>query len=531
MVVHSESLVADADRLLLELFSLPRSLSGPATRETLRALSGVEAFTVAEVPSGTRCSDWTVPDEWVATEAWIETDGRRIVDLADSNLHLVGYSTAFEGELSFEELRPHLHGLPDSPDAIPYRTSYYARNWGFCLTQRTIDALDTSATYRVRIVAEHFAGSIPVGERTLVGDEGADEFLFTTYACHPSLANDNLSGPVLWALLLRELAGRQLRNTYRFVIAPETIGIISWLARSREGLTPSLDRVRGGFVIGSVAGPEGFSYKPSFLALSAKKARIDLAAQIALDEFGGFQPYPFEPIGSDERQLSAPGWRIPIGSVHRSKYHEYQEYHTSLDDLTFVSAESLVSTLRVYLAIIDNLEADVRYRSTVPDSEPMLSQRGLYPAIGAAMRRNVTGPTSGGFGLPSEEGDDEERPDAEAFSWLAFLVMGSTVCSMCPSGLGSHPHASSLRSIDLNRQVFSSASSTRALIPTGWSGLDEGSCHHRLSPPPRLVHERTRRALRDRRRCRDAARECGPGGSRRDPGTRSPQLRPALSVT
>ena len=430
MNVHAhrshDALIADADRLLRELFPLPRSLSGPATRRTLDLLAAVEHFDVSEVPSGTRCFDWTVPDEWVATEAWIEVDGRRIVDLADSNLHLIGYSTAFDGELTLDELRPHLHGLPDSPDAIPYRTSYYSRNWGFCLPQRTIDALDPAATYRAHIAAEHRPGSIPVGERILAGEEGADEFLFTTYACHPSLANDNLSGPVLWVLLLRELAGRRLRNTYRFVIAPETIGIIAWLAGSRDGVTRSLDRVRGGYVLGSVAGPDGFSYKPTFLSLEGRRASVDRAAAFALDVSGGFLAYPFEPIGSDERQLSAPGWRIPIGSVHRSKYHEYREYHTSLDDLSFVSAESLVSTLRAYLAIVDNLEADVRYRSTVPDSEPMLSRRGLYPAIGAAMRRNVTGPGAEGdaFGLPPEEHSAEERPDAEAFSWLAFYGDG-----------------------------------------------------------------------------------------------------------
>ena len=379
---------------------------------------------MVEVPSGTRCFDWTVPDEWEAREAWIECDGVRIVDLADSNLHLVGYSIPFEGELSLEALRPHLHGLPDSPEAIPYRTSYYQPSWGFCMPQERIDALDPSATYRVRVDTVLAPGSIPIGERILQGEEGADEFLFTTYACHPSLANDNLSGPVLWALLLHELEGRRLRNTYRFVIAPETIGIIAWLARTRDGSAPVLDRVRGGYVLGSVAGPDPFSYKPSFLTLSGGSASIDRAARLALGARGDHLAYPFEPIGSDERQLSTPGWRIPIGSVHRSKYHEYREYHTSLDDLEFVSAESLVSTLGAYLDIIDNLEADVRFRSVIPGSEPMLSRRGLYPSIGGAMRRHVTGSGGEGFGLPPEEHMQQERPDVEAFSWLAFYGDG-----------------------------------------------------------------------------------------------------------
>lgn len=423
-----ERLVADADRLLTELFPLPRSLSGPGTRRTLEVLSDVAPFDVVEVPSGTRCFDWVVPDEWEATEAWIETDGERVVDLADSNLHLIGYSTAFDGELTFDELQPHLHGLPDSPEAIPYRTSYYSRNWGFCLAQQTIDTLDRDATYRVHIDARHTSGSIPIGERILTGSEGADEFLFTTYACHPSLANDNLSGPVLWALLLRELSQRPLRNTYRFVIAPETIGMIAWLDRTRTGATRPLDRVRGGYVLGSVAGPDDFSYKQSFLTLDGRRASVDRAAHLALEERGGYLAYPFEPIGSDERQLSTPGWRIPVGSVHRSKYHEYREYHTSLDDLDFVSAMSLVSTLDAYLAIVDNLEADVRFRTTVPGSEPMLGRRGLYPGIGAAMRRHVTGlgaeTEDTSFGLPEEETVEGERPDAEAFSWLAFYGDG-----------------------------------------------------------------------------------------------------------
>lgn len=417
---------ATADRLLRELFPLPRSLSGPGTRRTLAALADLAPFDVVEVPSGTRCADWTVPDEWEAHEAWIEVDGRRLVDLADSTLHLVGYSVPCDGVLTFDELLPHLHGLPDSPDAIPYRTSYYARDWGFRLPQRTIDALDRGARYHVHIDATLGPGSIPIGERVLEGEEGADEFLFTTYACHPSLANDNLSGPVLWAMLLRELSGRRLRNTYRFVIAPETIGIIAWLARTRDGSARALDRARGGFVLGSVAGPDGFSYKPSFRILRGERARIDRAADLALRERGDYLAYPFEPIGSDERQLSAPGWRIPVGSVHRSKYHEYGAYHTSLDDLSFVSAASLVSTLEVYLDIVDNLEADVRYQSLVPDSEPMLGRRGLYPSIGGAMRRHVTGDGGGDFGPPPEEVLDDvvERPDANAFQWLTFLGDG-----------------------------------------------------------------------------------------------------------
>lgn len=292
------------------------------------------------------------------------------------------------------------------------------------MAQAEIDALDPTATFHVRVDTTLAPGSIPIGERILQGEEGADEFLFTTYACHPSLANDNLSGPVLWALLLRELEGRRLRNTYRFVIAPETIGIIAWLARARDGATRTLDNVRGGYVLGSVAGPDPFSYKPSFLTLAGGSASVDRAAQIALSARGDHATYPFEPIGSDERQLSTPGWRIPIGSVHRSKYHEYREYHTSLDDLGFVSAESLVSTLGMYLDIIDNLESDVRFRSAIPGSEPMLSRRGLYPSIGGAMRRHVTGSGGEGFGLPPEETMTQERPDVEAFSWLAFYGDG-----------------------------------------------------------------------------------------------------------
>jgi aminopeptidase-like protein len=424
MVDGAERLLLETERILEQLFPLSRSLSGPGTRQTLEVLAGIAPFDVVEVPSGTRCFDWTVPDEWFAREAWIAVGGRRVLDLQESNLHLVGYSIPFEGDLTFEELRPHLHTLPDTPDATPYRTSYYSRTWGFCLSQRRMDALDRSARFHVKIDAELRPGGIPIGERVLQGHEGADEFVFTTYACHPSLANDNLSGPVLWALLMRELSTRSLRNTYRFVIAPETIGIIAWLARTRESEGKrALRNVRGGYVLGSVAGPDAFSYKPSFIALKGARASVDRSAHLALSRRGDYHTYPFEPIGSDERQLSAPGWRIPVGSVHRSKYHEYREYHTSLDDLDFISARSLIATLRVYLDIVENLEADVRFRSRVPDSEPMLGRRGLYPGIGGAMRRNVVGDGEAVFGLPPEE-VTEERPDVEAFSWLTFFADG-----------------------------------------------------------------------------------------------------------
>lgn len=418
------ALVAEVAELFAELFPICRSLTGDGVRATLRRLQEVAHFNIHEVPSGTQCYDWTVPDEWSIRRGWIEADGKRIVDFADSNLHVVNYSTPVDLELSFDELAPRLHTLPACPDAIPYRTSYYKRDWGFCLSQRQFDSLDRSARYRVHIDSTLEPGSLTYGEAILPGEPGGDEYLISTYCCHPSLANDNLSGPICWALLLRELARRPRRHTYRFVINPESIGAVVYLHRNAE----AMKRVKGGYVVTCTAGPGNFGYKHSFLStLDGTPADVDWAALHALREAEvPFDEFPFDIIGSDERQYSASGWRIPIGSIHKDKYYEFVEYHTSLDNLDFVQPEGLVQTLDIFLSAIGKLESNCRFRTLVPQCDPMLSKRNLYPSTGGALNQKavLADKEHHKFDYNMGDGGSTKGASIDGMLWLSFLGDG-----------------------------------------------------------------------------------------------------------
>ncbi|KAF0109275.1 MAG: dTDP-4-dehydrorhamnose 3 5-epimerase [Anaerolineaceae bacterium] len=440
-----------ADALLHDLFPICRSITGGGLRRTFDLLRQVTPFDLHEVPSGTACYDWTVPDEWNVRDAFVaDPGGRRVIDFRQNNLHLVNYSEPFEGRLTFDELRPHLFTLPDLPDAIPYRTSYYRRMWGFCLTQKQFDALDREAAYHIRVDTTLAPGSLTYGEAALAGTSG-QEFLVSTYACHPSLGNDNLSGIVLWTLLLRELRQKKLRHPYRFVIVPETIGALAWLAQN-EARAKSL---AGGFVLSTVAGPGKFGYKQSFRG----DARVDRAARLAFRERGlDFIEYPFDVNGSDERQYSSPAFRIPVGTICKDKYYEYPYYHTSLDNLEFISAEALAQTLDLYLLAIEKLEQerdDVEcdshfrsdchiatqiphksqheqeriYRSKMPCGEPMLGKRGLYPAIGGSIKQAAA---SARHAERRYEVQDERSlygSELDAIRWLMFHGDGQTSLS------------------------------------------------------------------------------------------------------
>lgn len=410
--------VRDADELLRQLFPICRSLSGDGVRDTLATLKGIAKFGLVEIPSGTSCYDWTVPKEWNIEDAFIaDVHGRRLVDFHENNLHVVNYSVPVDEVLSFSELRPRLHTLPDMADAIPYRTTYYREDWGFCLTQEQFDALDRSATYHARIDSRLEAGSMTIGERTIGGDS-PNEFLMSTYCCHPSLANDNLSGIVLWVLLLRELESRSLRHRYRFVVLPETIGAIAYLSRHEE----EIKLMTGGYVITTVAGPGPFGYKRSYLG----DHLIDQAAQIAFRDLGrDFIDYPFDVHGSDESHYSAPHFRIPVGTICKDKYYEYDYYHTSLDNLDFIDAEHLVSTLEIYLETVDNLERNVVCRSLNPWCEPMLGKHGLFPSLGGQIRQSVRpGSDSGAYEL--NDGSSITESDLSAILWIMFMTDGTT---------------------------------------------------------------------------------------------------------
>lgn len=378
-----ERLTDEAQALLERLFPICRSLTGNGVRQTLAILKDVADFEVKEISSGTAVYDWVIPDEWNIRGALLETiSGESILNFADSNLHVVNYSIPVDEELSFAELEPHLHTLPDLPDAVPYRTTYYDRQWGFCMSHNQFMRLDRHTRYRAYIDSTLEPGGLTYGEVILAGDSGS-EFLVSTYCCHPSLANDNLSGIVLWALLLRELQRRgKTRNTYRFIIVPETIGAIAYLNLHES----EMQRIAGGFIPTTVAGPGAFGFKHTFHG----DHLIDRVVTQSFSEIGlAYVAYPFDVNGSDEAHYSAPHFRIPIGTISKDKYYEYDYYHTSLDNLDFIRSEYLIESLKLYLSAIEKLELNRCYRSLYPYTEPMLGKRGLYPKTGGTIKQRA----------------------------------------------------------------------------------------------------------------------------------------------
>jgi aminopeptidase-like protein len=367
-----------------ELWPLPRSISGEGLRATLRAIGArLPSFDLIEVPSGSRVLDWIVPDEWWIREAWIETpDGRRICDFARNNLHLVGYSTGVDAVLSRGELEAHLHSLPAQPDAIPYVTSYYERHWGFCVTHRERVSLPPG-DYRVRIDAGHRAGSITYGECLIPGDSDA-EVLLSTYCCHPAMANNELSGPVLLARLGAWIAALPRRRlSWRLLFVPEMIGSAAWLERNRDHARAHMI---GGFNVTCVGDDRAWGYLPS-------RDGDTLSDRVARHVLGhvapGFRHWRWIDRGSDESHYCAPGIDLPVATVCRSKYGSYPEYHTSLDDLErVVTPRGLGESFVAFQRIVETLEAD-----TVPKTlvlgEPQLGRRGLYPSL------SVKGSTTG----------------------------------------------------------------------------------------------------------------------------------------
>ncbi len=374
---------ARAYALAQELFPICRSITGPGVRQTLAILArDIPELTIHEIPSGTECFDWTVPPEWSVREAYIESEGgQRVVDFRNSNLHLVSYSVPVDRTMSLEELRPHLHSLPALPDAIPYVTSYYEPRWGFCLSHRQLMALEPG-NYRVRVDSTLVPGSLTYGEIILPGPS-ADEIFLSTYICHPSLANNELSGPVVASELVRWIRALPRRwLTYRVVFIPETIGSITYLSRCLPELR---ERVIAGLNLTCIGDERAYSYLPS----RRGNTLADRAAIHALKHHApSFTRYSFLDRGSDERQYCSPGVDLPVASIMRSKYGTYPEYHTSLDDLSLVSAAGLAGGIEAVAKAILTIEANRIYRVTTR-CEPQLGRRGLYPTLGAAAGRHV----------------------------------------------------------------------------------------------------------------------------------------------
>lgn len=360
--------------LLCELFPLQRSITGAGVRETLRRLSARIPLEVLEIPTGTKVFDWTVPDEWEIDEAYLEDEqGRRIVDLRDHTLHVVSYSTPVDATLTLAELEPHLHSLPEQPDLIPYRTSYYAPSWGFCLPHRLRQTLK-DGRYRAVIRSRLAPGSLTVAEHVHRGTSG-EEILVFAHDCHPSLANDNLSGIVVATWLASFLRDRVTRYSYRFVFAPATIGSISWLSRNRKRFAA----IRHGLVLSLLGGGGAFHYKQT----RAGTHPIDRAAwHVLRHQSPDAKLLEFSPWGYDERQFCSPGVDLPMGRLTRTPNGEFPEYHTSADDTSFVTAAELAEATMTCLRIFEVLEADGAYVNLAPDGEPQLGKRGLYRAMG-----------------------------------------------------------------------------------------------------------------------------------------------------
>ncbi len=400
--IDMKQLTNECDSLLRKLFPICRSITGNGVRKSLSILKEIVDFEIKEIPSGTKCYDWIVPNEWNVNEAFIkDSKGRKIVDFTENNLHLVSYSVPINKKISYHELNEHVDTLPNLPDAIPYRTSYYKKYWGFCIAFDKYDKFDKDDTYNVYIDSTLEPGSLTFGESVIQG-KSDKEFLFTTYCCHPSMGNDNLSGLILWALLLRELKKRKRNYTYRFVVAPETIGHIAYLSQNER----EMKNVEGGFILSCVAGPDKFSYHSTFM----ENHKIDEIAIEALKEaYPDFTHYHFDINSGDEKQYSSPYFRIPIGTICKNKFFEYDYYHTSKDNLDFINSKNLIQTLQVYLKIIDKLEntleTDFRkfksknvvnhlksnhtYLSKNPYCEPMLSKRNLYPSKGGMIKQHA----------------------------------------------------------------------------------------------------------------------------------------------
>jgi aminopeptidase-like protein len=361
--------------LVRELYPLCRSITGDGVRDTLRILGRDLPMVVTEVPSGTPVLDWVVPNEWNIRDAFIEdTSGNRIVDFKKSNLHVVGYSTPVNKWLSFEELRPHLHTIPERPDTIPYRTSYYQETWGFCMSHRQLEAM-ADTEYHVTIDATLEPGSLTLGEIVVPGSM-ADEVLISAHVCHPSLCDDNLSGVALAAVLARQLiAGPPPRHTVRFVFAPATIGAITWLALHRD----DAHIIKHGLTLTCLGDDQPFTYKRSVQG----NAVVDRAAAVSLPASGmDHEIIDFFPYGYDERQYGSPGFRLPVGSLMRARHGTFPEYHTSDDDLDFVSAPRLAESLALVRRIIDVIDHDRTMENLAPWGEPQLGRRGLYRAVG-----------------------------------------------------------------------------------------------------------------------------------------------------
>ena len=388
--------IQEMDDLIRELYPICRSITGNGIRQTLQIIQSKIPLLVHEVPSGTKVFDWTVPKEWNVRDAFIKNpQGEKVVEFAKSNLHVVGYSTPFRGKLPLQQLKNHLFTLPDHPQWIPYRTSYYKENWGFCLSHEQLLRME-DGDYDVSIDTSLEDGHLTYGEYYLPG-ESPDEFLLSCHICHPSLCNDNLSGMSSMVALARHMRSVKRRYSYRFLFVPGTIGSITWLALHESQVA----LIRNGLVISGVGDAGSFTYKKSRRGDSEIDRILGYLIRGAND---GSRAINFFPYGYDERQYCSPGFNLPVGCVMRTPFGQYPEYHTSADDMNFIKLEALADSLNKCKLAIEILENNRFYLNQNPKCEPQLGKRGLYQAIG---------------------GESHERGNEMAMLWVLNLSDGA----------------------------------------------------------------------------------------------------------
>jgi aminopeptidase-like protein len=360
--------------LAAKIYPICRSITGNGVRETLHELRKHIPLDIHEVPTGTAVFDWTIPREWNIRDAYIKNErGEKIIDFARSNLHVMSYSVPRRLRIPLTQLKHHLYTLPERPDLIPYRTSYYKEDWAFCITHRQFESLQ-DGTYEVLIDSSLTEGHLTYGEYFHRG-ETSDEFLFSAHICHPSLANDNCSGVALLSYLAERMTGVQTRYSYRFLFAPGTIGAITWLARNED----NTQRIKHGLVVSMIGDAGGPTYKKS----RRGNTMIDRAVVHVL-QHSGLKPtvLDFSPYGYDERQYCSPGFNLPVGLLQRSKFGEIPQYHTSADNLDFIRPGHLAESYRLIAKALDVIENDTTCTNSLPKCEPQLGRRDLYAAVG-----------------------------------------------------------------------------------------------------------------------------------------------------
>jgi len=411
-------------RFASELYPICRSITGDGIRRTLAMIQRRIPLHTSDVPTGTTVFDWVVPKEWNIQDAYIKApNGERVVDFRKCNLHVLNYSTPVRATMPLSQLRSHLFTIPDKPDSIPYRTSYYKEDWGFCLSHNQMLAMP-DGQYEVCVDSTLEEGHLTYAECYLPG-RSSEEVLISCHACHPSLANDNLSGLSVATFLAQFLAGRDLRYSYRFLFIPGTIGAITWLARNRE----TVGRIRHGLVLTCIGDGGPFHYKKS----RRGNAAIDRAAAHVLalyDESSHIME--FEPYGYDERQYCSPGFNLPVGCLMRSVWGTFPEYHTSADNLEFIRPAQLAESLRMCVAILDVLEKNRRYRNLSPYCEPQLGRRNLYRSTGGnAIAQEINARL---WVLNLSDGDHSLLEIAER-SGIPFAVISEAADLLCQNGL------------------------------------------------------------------------------------------------